>query len=97
MSKQSNTENTVIIQGLTSDGRKFRPSDWAERISGMLARFGNDHRIIYSPQLKPVAIEGIKCIAMDGNLETQNPEIYKQVMNFATRNNLNILRTEQIF
>lgn len=79
------------------DGRKFRPSDWAERISGMLARFGNDHRIIYSPQLKPVSIEGVKCIAMDGKLETQNPQVYLQVMNFAARNNLNVVKSDQTF
>ena len=27
----------IIIQGITSEGRTFRPSDWAERLSGILA------------------------------------------------------------
>ena len=28
-----------IIVGLTSEGKRFRPSDWAERLSGVLSAF----------------------------------------------------------
>jgi len=34
-----------LIRGVTLDGRPFRPSDWAERLCGVMAAFGNDHRI----------------------------------------------------
>jgi len=91
MTEKPKRFRTLIIQGLTKDGRKFRPSDWAERISGMLSSFGDDHRIHYSPKLRPVNINGVKCIALDKELEISNPAIYKQVMNFATRNNLEII------
>ena len=29
----------VFIQGVTSDGRPFRPSDWAERLAGVMSQF----------------------------------------------------------
>ncbi|HEY1226010.1 MAG TPA: DUF3579 domain-containing protein, partial [Ramlibacter sp.] len=29
----------VLIQGTTRDGRTFRPSDWAERLAGVLSSF----------------------------------------------------------
>ena len=30
---------TIIIEGITAQGKAFRPSDWAERVSGSLASF----------------------------------------------------------
>jgi hypothetical protein len=85
----------IIIEGLTQDGRKFRPSDWAERMSGMLSTFGHDHRIHYSPKLKPVSIKGVKCIAIDPSLRETNPEVFDQVMDFAYRNNLNVIESSE--
>ena len=29
----------VFIQGVTLDGRTFRPSDWAERLAGVMSQF----------------------------------------------------------
>lgn len=81
----------ILIQGITADGRKFRPSDWAERMSGMLSTFGDDHRIHYSPKLRPVSHEGVKCISLDTSLKDSNPEIYQQIMEFAERNSLSIV------
>jgi hypothetical protein len=84
---------TIIVEGVTQDGRKFRPSDWAERMSGMLSTFGGDHRIHYSPQLRPISLDGVKCIAVDPELEQSNPTVFSSVMDFAQRNNLNIIET----
>ena len=84
-------KNLIIIQGVTKDGRKFRPSDWAERMSGMLSSFGEDHRIHYSPQLKPVNVNGIKCIAIDPELEQSQSGVFNQIIDFARRNDLNIV------
>ena len=33
-----------IIVGTTLDGKAFRPSDWAERLCGVMSAFGGDHR-----------------------------------------------------
>ena len=29
----------VFIRGITREGRTFRPSDWAERLAGVMAQF----------------------------------------------------------
>ena len=29
----------VFIQGVTHDGKTFRPSDWAERLAGVMSSF----------------------------------------------------------
>ena len=88
MKEEQTKFDTLIIQGVTSDGRKFRPSDWAERMSGILSTFGDDHRIHYSPQLRPISINGVKCIALSEELKITKPNIYQQIIDFATRNNL---------
>ena len=51
MTTQEST--TFIIVGLTREGRKFRPSDWAERLCGVMSAFGADHRMSYSPYVRP--------------------------------------------
>ncbi len=38
MTTQAST--TFIIVGLTREGRKFRPSDWAERMFGVMSALG---------------------------------------------------------
>ncbi len=90
MTTAAQAHKSIIIEGVTEDGRKFRPSDWAERMSGMMSSFGPDHRIHYSPLLRPVSYKGVKSIALDPSLETSNPLIFSQIMDFARRNNLKI-------
>tara|TARA_R110000868_G_scaffold6263_1_gene35732 strand:+ start:7699 stop:7992 length:294 start_codon:yes stop_codon:yes gene_type:complete len=76
-----------VIIGITTDGKKFRPSDWAERTCGVLSAFRN-HRISYSPLLKPAIIQGHKSIIIDSRLEQMHAEIYKSILYFAHSNNL---------
>jgi len=78
----------IIIEGKTRSGRKFRPSDWAERMSGALSTFGTDHRIRYSPLLQPLIIDGIKCVALDPKMQDQFPEMFRYIMNWADGNDL---------
>jgi hypothetical protein len=80
--------NKIIIEGMTQSGRKFRPSDWAERMSGALSTFGRDHRIHYSPLLQPVTIKGVKGIAIDPSLKSVYPEMFTYVMQWARANQL---------
>ena len=44
---------TFIIVGLTKQGRKFRPSDWAERLCGVMSAFGAERKMKYSPYVGP--------------------------------------------
>lgn len=79
----------IIIEGVTEDGRKFRPSDWAERVSGNLSTFKN-HRIYYSPLLHPSFKEGARCVVLDPSLKDSNPALYEHILNFARKNKLKI-------
>ena len=90
----SSEKKTIVIEGVTPQGKTFRPSDWAERMSGSLASFKNC-RIHYSPLLQPsVNSEGYKCVLLDPKLKESSPHIYQAIMEFAKTNNLKICGEE---
>lgn len=85
----------IVIEGVTSQGKTFRPSDWAERMSGTMATFKNS-RIHYSPLLQPsVNHEGYKCVVLDPKLKESSPEVYQSILDFAKDNNLKICDDEE--
>lgn len=79
-----------VIDGTMEDGRKFRPSDWVERLSTALASFGPDHRLRYARGVRPCFIAGKKCLVIEKNLETDNPAALEYVRGFARTNGLKI-------
>lgn len=80
----------IVIEGITSQGKPFRPSDWAERMSGAMASFKN-RRIHYSPLLQPsINTEGYKCVLLDPKLKESSPQVYQAILDFAKANNLKI-------
>jgi hypothetical protein len=91
MSKDNDAKpENIIIEGRTKAGKAFRPSDWAERMSGRLATFKN-RRIHYSPMLQPsVNKEGYKCVVLSPSLKDSNPELYQSIIEFAQENNLKL-------
>ncbi|HEC73264.1 MAG TPA: DUF3579 domain-containing protein [Methylophaga aminisulfidivorans] len=84
----------VIIRGLTLDGNKFRPSDWAERLCGAVATYGPGRRIIFHPEVKLAALDGVKCVVIDATLEQENEMLFEFLMDFAKDNQLQIERTD---
>lgn len=84
------THKKIIIEGVTEEGEQFRPSDWAERMSGSLCTFGSSHRIVYSPLLQPMVKGGNKCVLLDPELKESNPSLYDSIMEFARENKLKI-------
>jgi len=82
-------KSKIIIEGITQDGKKFRPSDWAERVSGNLSTFEN-HRIYYSPLLRPSYKAGNRCVVLDPSLKDSHPKLYQYILDFAKTNNLKI-------
>ncbi|HKB83389.1 MAG TPA: DUF3579 domain-containing protein [Burkholderiales bacterium] len=80
----------IIIVGIIADGGTFRPSDWAERLCGCMALFGEDQRISYSPYLKPIIVSGVKCVVVDRRLEHMSPEAFKFLMSFCNDNELQV-------
>ena len=77
-----------IIQGVTLDGKPFRPSDWAERLCGVMSAFGGDHRMQYSPYVHPVTASGVRCVVVDIRLEEIEPMAYRFLLGFAKENEL---------
>ena len=85
---------TLYIQGVTRDGKPFRPSDWAERLAGAMSSFrpagsagGIASFIGYSPYCVPRVIDGIKSVIVDSQLREIEPMAWDFVMNFARDNN----------
>ena len=79
-----------VIQGLTLDGKAFRPSDWAERLCGVMAAFGGDHRMQYSPFVHPITVNGVRDVVVDRRLEQIEPRAYRFLVNFARDNELRV-------
>lgn len=81
-------ESFVII-GVTTSGRKFRPSDWADRLCGVMSAFGSDHRMTYSPYVRPgCTLKGDKTVVVNARLYDIEPLAYKFLINFANDNEL---------
>ena len=79
----------IVIEGVTDSGETFRPSDWAERMSGQLSTF-KKRRIHYSPLLQPSMKDGRKCVLLDPELKESNPALYQSILEFAHKNKLKI-------
>ena len=88
----TNSSDKVLIKGLTKDGKKFRPSDWAERLTGAVATFGRGRRIIFHPNVRMVTMEGVSCVEIDAELEHSDPMLFGFLMKFGEGNNLQISR-----
>ncbi|MBL1259737.1 MAG: DUF3579 domain-containing protein [Thiotrichaceae bacterium] len=82
--------NQIIIEGVCNDGKKFRPSDWVERISSALASFGPDHKLRYSEHVQPCIINGARCLIVARGLSLNDPEAFSFILQFARKNQLRI-------
>jgi len=89
--------NQVFIRGITRTGRVFRPSDWAERLAGVMAQFrpggaaARDSRIAYSPWCVPSTLDGAKCVIVDRALRDHEPMAWDFVIGFARDNELQVI------
>ncbi len=85
----------VIIEGTTNKGKVFRPSDWSERLSGILSSF-NTGRLSYHQYVRPMLLNQVRCVAVDKKLEEVNPQMFQFLMDFAHDNDLRILDCKDI-
>jgi len=80
---------SFVIVGVTTAGKKFRPSDWADRLCGVMSAFGSDHRMTYSPYVRPgCTLKGDKTVLVDSRLHDVEPLAYTFLRNFAKDNDL---------
>lgn len=93
----SNTSNKIYILGVTHQGRAFRPSDWAERLAGVMSQFrpggaGNrGSHIAYSPWCVPTSVNGVRCVVVDEALRGYDVMAWDFCVNFAKDNELQTL------
>jgi Protein of unknown function (DUF3579) len=85
---------SFIILGVTSSGTTFRPSDWAERLCGIMSVFGSERRMAYSPYVQPGSMEGEKCVFVDVRIHDIESKAYHFMQNFAHDNDLKVLPWE---
>ncbi len=91
-----------MIQGLTREGRRFRPSDWSERLAGAMSRFrpeggvsGISAFIGYSPYCIPSVADGVRCVIVNEALRDIEPMAWDFVMNFARDNDLRLVEVNR--
>lgn len=90
------TAKEVFIQGITNQGRTFRPSDWAERLAGVMSQFRPGgatpgSHLSYSPWCIPTTLNGVKCVVVNRELQAYNTMAWDFVMNFARDNDLQVV------
>jgi Protein of unknown function (DUF3579) len=82
-----------FIQGITADGNTFRPSDWAERLCGVMSPFRPGgatlgSHLSYSPYVLPSLINGIRCVVVDERIKELEPKAWDFLASFAKDNGL---------
>ncbi len=85
----------VVIRGVTSRGRPFRPSDWAERLASVASHMGKDNRLNYSPNVRPVTRDGIRCVVISRALEQHDARLFRFLLDFARQNDLEVVEGRQ--
>lgn len=83
-------ENFIIV-GVTLGGQQFRPSDWTERLCGVMSAFGTERRVAYSPHVQPGTHEGHKCVFVNTGIYDVEPMAYAFLVNFARDNQLKVI------
>jgi hypothetical protein len=78
----------IIIRGVTRDGRKFRPSDWSERLYYAVAGYGPNRQVTFNPLVK-IKVKGeMRCVVVDLRLQEDDPMIFDFLIGFARDNEL---------
>lgn len=98
MAAPASSSKEVFIQGVTHAGKTFRPSDWAERLAGVMSQFrpGGARstpgaHLGYSPWCIPTTLGGTKCVVVNSDLREHEPMAWDFVMNFARDNDLQVV------
>lgn len=92
----SNSAKEIFIQGLTCDGKTFRPSDWAERLAGVMSSFRPGgaqpgSHLSYSPWCVPTTLNGVRCVVVHRDLRDAEPMAWDFCVNFAKDNDLQVV------
>lgn len=97
----STVSKKLYILGLTRQGKTFRPSDWAERLAGVMSQFrpGGPQpgsHLGYSPWCVPTSMGAVKCVIVDRDLREYNVMAWDFCLNFAKDNELQVSETAPV-
>ena len=79
------------MRGITRDGRKSRPSDWAEGLYYALAEYGPNRQVRLNPPVKLKVSVGIRCLMVDAGLGEQDLMTFDFLTGLARENELEVL------
>ena len=96
MSASTPLVRSFVILGVTSDGRQFRPSDWTDRLCGVMSAFrptggGAQAHLTYSPYVMPGMRDGVKCVSVDKRIHGIEKMAYHFLVGFARDNDLQVV------
>ncbi len=80
----------AVLWGTTTSGRAFRPGDWCDRLAGLTSAFGADQKVVYSPLVCPVSVQGQKALIVSHELAAVAPRLYQFLLGFARDNELTV-------
>ena len=83
-------DSDLIIKGLTLGGQQFRPSDWSDRLCGVMSAFVADEQLRYSPLVTPALRDGLRCVIVRRELAELEPRLFRFFLSFAVDNELQI-------
>jgi Protein of unknown function (DUF3579) len=83
-------DSDLVIKGLTLNGQQFRPSDWSDRLCGVMSAFGADEQLRYSPLVTPALRDGLRCVIVRRELAELEPRLFRFFLSFAVDNELQI-------
>ncbi len=83
-------DSDLVIKGITQSGQQFRPSDWSDRLCGVMSAFGPDEQLRYSPLVTPALRDGLRCVIVRRQLAELEPRLFKFFLSFALDNDLQI-------
>jgi hypothetical protein len=78
----------ILIMGQTKEGKKFRPSDWAERLYYTVAEYKKNGRITFNPLVNINNEDQSKYFVINTSLQEKSPMAYDFLIDFAISNEL---------
>lgn len=104
---QEGVRQALYVYGVTRQGKVFRPSDWAERLCGVMAPYrpggaagGRHAHMGYSPYVRPIRLPlaqgGFSCVVVDPRLQDLEPMAYEFVLHFARDNDLPVYPASEL-
>ena len=80
----------IFITGKTTEGVRFRPSDFADRLSGVINVLEEDEYDECKDMIHLTTFSGNRGLLINTELETINPKLYKFFMDFIEKNDLQV-------